>query len=84
MSESQTKRAVVMMMSRTLPSILMVAVLPMFKCQLMQVEVLAKSNMERELQWAQVIRMMMRSRPQLIRKLICLTTLMKESVLSQS
>ena len=38
-------------------------VLPMFKYQLMQVEVLAKSRLERELQWPQV----MRSKSQLIR-----------------
>jgi hypothetical protein len=42
--KSQTKRAVVIMMSQTLPIMLMVAV---------QVEVLAKSIMEREHQWPQ-------------------------------
>ena len=61
--------------------------MPMFKCKLMQVEVLAKSEMMmmmRELQWPQVMRMIMRFRPQLLRELMWPTILMEETVLSQS
>jgi hypothetical protein len=61
--------------------------MPMFKCKLMQVEVLAKSEMMMmmlELQWPQVMRMIMRFRPQLLRELMWPTILMEETVLSQS